>query len=74
MSTFEVIEHQITYLFNPNTVVQQALEQRYAGYSQFGNNGVLAVLQRLGASNLIIFGSHAASKVSHHLADNVAIF
>jgi len=73
-SSFDVIEHQITFPCNPNVIIQQALEQRYPGYAQFGNNGVLAVLQRLGGSDLIDFGSHAATKVADCLGNSVAIF
>ncbi|MFZ4379753.1 MAG: hypothetical protein ACOYN1_08350, partial [Polynucleobacter sp.] len=45
-SSFEVVEHQITFLFNASPEVQQALERRWPGYKQFGNNGVLALLAR----------------------------
>jgi len=45
-STFAIIEHQITFPFNASPEVQQALEARYPRYSQFNNNGVLAMLQR----------------------------
>ena len=45
-SSFEVLEYQITFPFNASPEVQQALEARYPGYSQFNNNGVLAMLQR----------------------------
>jgi len=77
-STFDVVEHQITFPCNPNVIIQQALEQRHPGYAQFGNNGVLAVLQRLVGNDLINLSSHgssyAATKVADCLGNSVAIF
>ena len=62
-STFDIIEHQITFPFNTKNVVQQALEQRHPGYVQISKLGVLAVLQRSGGSNLINFGSQQQQKL-----------
>jgi len=73
-SSFDIIEHQITFPCNPNDVVKRALEQRYPGHFQFGNNGVLAVLQRSGGSNLINLGSQSATKAANYLKNSVAIF
>ena len=53
-SSFEVVEHQITFPFNPTTAIQQALERRWPGYTQFGNSGVLAVLQCSTSIGLIV--------------------
>jgi len=73
-STFDVVEHQITFPFDTDVAVQQVLEQLYPGYAQFGNNGVLAVLQRSGGSDLIDFGSNQATKAADCLKSSVAIF
>ena len=46
LSQFKVLEHYITFEFNTSKEIQQALEKRFSGYTQFSNNGILAVLQR----------------------------
>jgi hypothetical protein len=54
--------------------VQQALEQRYPGYAQFGNNGILALLQRTANSQSI---SVAPGKIiinAKAFGENLAIF
>ena len=73
-SSFEVVEHQITFPFNPSPAMQQALEQRYPGYGQFGNNGVLALLRRSAGGDLSAFASNPAVKAATELTGGVAVF
>jgi hypothetical protein len=47
-SGFDVVEYQITFPRNPTAELQAALESRFPGYTQFGNNGIYAILQKLG--------------------------
>ena len=44
-SPFEIVHHQLTYQMQPPPQIQDALQKRYSGYSQFSNNGILAVLE-----------------------------
>jgi len=53
-SGFQVLEFQITFPRNPTPEIQAALESRYPGYKQFGNNGIYAILQKPGA-DVVIF-------------------
>jgi SAM-dependent methyltransferase len=47
-SGFDVVEYQITFPRNPAAELQAALESRFPGYTQFGNNGIYAILQKPG--------------------------
>lgn len=47
-SSFDVVECQITFPRDPSAKIQAALESRYPGYKQFGNNGIYAILQKPG--------------------------
>ena len=44
-----MVEYQITFPRNPTAEIQFALESRFPGYTQFGNNGIYAILQKPGA-------------------------
>jgi SAM-dependent methyltransferase len=48
-SGFEIVDYQITFPRNPTAELQTALESRFPGYTQFGNNGIFAILQKPGA-------------------------
>ena len=43
---FKIEQYELTFLTQPPEAIQVALEQRYLGYKQFSNNGVLALLAR----------------------------
>jgi len=45
-SGFQIVEYQITFPRNPSPDLQVALESRFPGYTQFGNNGIFAILQK----------------------------
>jgi SAM-dependent methyltransferase len=45
-SGFEIVDYQITFPRNPTPELQAALESRFPGYTQFGNNGIFAILQK----------------------------
>jgi len=47
-SGFDVVEYQITFPRNPDVELQATLESRFPGYTQFGNNGIYAILQKPG--------------------------
>jgi hypothetical protein len=53
-SGFEIVDYQITFLRNPADGLQAILESRFPGYTQFGNNGIYALLQKPGA-DVIMF-------------------
>jgi len=74
VSSFAVVEHQITFPCNPSPSLQQALEQRYPGYAQFGNNGILALLQRTANSQSIGVDPGKISINAQAFGENLAIF
>ena len=39
-------DYQITFPRNPSPEIQAALESRFPGYKQFGNNGIYAILRK----------------------------
>jgi SAM-dependent methyltransferase len=45
-SGFDIVEYQITFPRNPTAELQAALESRFPGYTQFGNNGIYAILRK----------------------------
>ena len=45
-SGFNIEEYQITFPRNPSPEIQAALESRFPGYKQFGNNGIYAILRK----------------------------
>ena len=45
-SGFNIEEYQITLPRNPSPEIQAALESRFPGYKQFGNNGIYAILRK----------------------------
>lgn len=52
-SGFDILNYLITFPRNPDPKTQQALETRYPGYKQFGNNGIYAILQKPQTTNQI---------------------
>lgn len=54
-SPFEIIKYQLTFQSQPPPQTQEALQQRFHGYSQFSNNGVLAFLKKSFDAATIIF-------------------
>lgn len=70
----EVVEHQITFPLNPTTAIQQALERRWPKCKQFGNNGVLAVLQRSANRGLIVSNSNKSFNASKNLQRPAVVF
>jgi hypothetical protein len=48
-SGFDTVEYQITFPREPATNLRIALESRFPGYTQFGNNGIFAILQKPGS-------------------------
>jgi hypothetical protein len=53
-SEFDIVEYQITFPRNPAAGLQAALESRFPGYTQFGNNGIYAILRKPRA-DIVIF-------------------
>jgi SAM-dependent methyltransferase len=47
-SGFDVVEYQLTFPRNPTAELWAALKSRFPGYTQFGNNGIYAILQKPG--------------------------
>ena len=49
-SGFEIVDYRVTFPRNPTAALQAALESRFPGYTQFGNNGIYAILRKPGAA------------------------
>ena len=62
-SSFHVVEHMLTFSMGPSHALQQALEQRWPGYTHFGNNGVLAVLKRSAGCGMNLSSSSSSTNV-----------
>lgn len=52
---FEISQYQLTFPSQPPAQIQEALKQRFPGYSQFSNNGILGLLRNSGPSGITIF-------------------
>jgi SAM-dependent methyltransferase len=53
-SEFDIVEYQLTFPRYPSPELQAVLESRFLGYTQFGNNGIYAILQKPGV-NVVTF-------------------
>lgn len=73
-SSFDVIEHQITFPFNPTSALQLALERRWPGYTQFSNNGILAILEEPAKSNLLRIASSKVENIKNLYTEKIAVF
>ena len=54
-SAFEIDQYQLTFQVQTPAQIQEELQQRYPGYAQFANNGVLALLKNSASALATIF-------------------
>lgn len=73
-SSLHVVKYMITFPMDPSHALQQALEQRWPGYTHFGNNGVLCVLQRSAGDGMILSSSNLVPSEVQDPSEGVAVF
>ena len=54
-SPFEIDQYQLTFQVQTPAQIQEELQQRYPGYAQFANNGVLALMKNSASAQATIF-------------------
>ena len=54
-SPFEIIQYKLTFQLQPPSQIQEDLQQRFPGYSQFSNNGVLGFLRNSASPATTVF-------------------